>query len=153
MYIDFQDQTSHITTETKTVLEKLIHYTSRMENIATNTELSISFVDNKTIKTLNNTYRGLNEITDVLSFGMHDDNPDVLTKQSDIPMAIGDIVVSVDRAREQANEYNHSLMRELGFLTIHGFLHLLGYDHEEKTDEQIMFAKQKMILDAFKIER
>jgi len=66
---------------------------------------------------------------------------------------LGDIVISVDKAKEQAVEYNHSLERELGFLTVHGFLHLLGYDHMTEEDEKKMFQKQEAILEEFGLER
>lgn len=153
MHIDFQDQTGHMTSETKTLLEKLVYYAAKSENIPQNAELSISFVDNEAIKKLNRTYRHIDAVTDVLSFGIHDDNWEQIYHKSDVPITLGDIIISTDRAQEQADEYNHSFMRELGFLTVHGFLHLIGYDHIDKGDEQIMFAKQKDILDGFGLER
>lgn len=153
MQIDFQDQTGHMTSETKTLLEKLVYYAAKAENIPQNTELSISFVDNEAIKTLNRGYRHIDAVTDVLSFGIHDNNLEHIYRQSDIPITLGDIIISTDKAHEQANEYNHSFMRELGFLTVHGFLHLIGYDHMDQADEQIMFSKQKAILDGFGLER
>ena len=72
---------------------------------------------------------------------------------ADIPRVLGDIIISVPKAREQAVEYNHSVMRELGFLAVHGFLHLLGYDHLTKEDEKKMFERQKEILDGYGLER
>jgi len=142
-----------MTSEAKTLLEKLVYYAAKVENIPQNAELSISFVDNEAIKTLNRTYRHIDAVTDVLSFGIHDDNWEQIYRQSDIPITLGDIIISTDKAQEQAIEYNHSFMRELGFLTVHGFLHLIGYDHIDKADEQIMFSKQKDILDGFGLER
>lgn len=153
MNIDFQDQTSQITEEEKNILEKLILFTAQSEKIPENAEVSISFVDNEEIKALNNQYRNYDEVTDVLSFGMDEDRTNLNHNTVNVPIALGDIVIAVDRAREQAEAYNHSLMRELGFLTVHGLLHLLGYDHIEKEDEKLMFGKQTDILDAFGLER
>lgn len=70
-----------------------------------------------------------------------------------MPPVLGDIIISADKAREQAEEYGHSLMRELGFLTVHGFLHLLGYDHMTEEEEKEMFTKQKDILNRYGLSR
>ncbi|MCR3891142.1 rRNA maturation RNase YbeY, partial [Bacillus paralicheniformis] len=72
---------------------------------------------------------------------------------ADMPPVLGDIIISADKAREQAEEYGHSLMRELGFLTVHGFLHLLGYDHMTEEEEKEMFTKQKDILNRYGLSR
>ena len=71
----------------------------------------------------------------------------------EMPRVLGDIVISIPKAHEQAEEYNHSFMRELGFLTVHGFLHLLGYDHETSEDEKEMFTRQKDILEQYGLSR
>jgi probable rRNA maturation factor len=97
-------------------------------------EVVISFVNNEQIQELNRQFRNLDKPTDVLSFPLDD---------ADI---IGDIIISMPRAREQADEYGHSLQREIGFLAIHGFLHLLGYDHHTDEEEKQMFSRQEQIL-------
>lgn len=153
MHIDFQDQTNDMTTDIQTTLKKLVRYAAKLEKLPDNIEVSISFVDNQAIQTLNHTYRQLNEVTDVLSFGMYEDDWEQIYRQHDRPITLGDIVISTDRAREQAIEYKHSYLRELGFLTVHGLLHLIGYDHLNQEAEAIMFAKQSDILAGFGLER
>ncbi|WAH38549.1 rRNA maturation RNase YbeY [Alicyclobacillus dauci] len=106
-------------------------------------EVSVLFVDDATIHELNRTYRSVDRPTDVLSFAMQegDEFPDL-----DGPTMLGDIVVSIDKAKEQADAYGHSLERELAFLLVHGFLHLNGYDHQDEQSEQEMFGLQEEIL-------
>ena len=118
--------------------------------------LSVTLCDNDYIHELNKNYRNKDSATDVLSFAIEDDEDENLLKQmrkmSSI-REIGDIVISYDKAIEQAESYNHSLSREMCFLFTHGVLHLLGYDHANKTDEDKMFGLQKKILSDLKIER
>lgn len=102
---------------------------------------NIIIIDNEKIHQINKQYRGIDRPTDVISFALEDVN-DIKTE---IRM-LGDIYISIDKAREQAIEYNHSFLREFCFLAIHGLLHLLGYDHMKKEDEIIMFNKQDEIL-------
>jgi probable rRNA maturation factor len=103
-------------------------------------EVSVTVVGDEEIHELNKEYRGVDSPTDVLSF----QSGDVL---------LGDIVISIETARLQANEYGHSIEREVAFLTVHGMLHLLGYDHSNKKDEDIMFKKQEQVLENLKITR
>lgn len=109
-----------------------------------NFDLSVSFIDDKQIKQMNNEYRKINKKTDVISFAMLD-SPD-LVKQDDSELDLGDIFISVETAKAQAKSLNQSLNRELLFLFIHGLLHLLGYDHMNKEDEENMFHLQEEIL-------
>lgn len=117
-------------------------------------EVALTFVDNEGIRELNRTYRGIDAPTDVLSFAMQDQSEEELEIQYDEEFMeetpngdlLGDIVISVPRAREQSEEYGHSIQREIGFLFVHGFLHLLGYDHQDEEAERSMFAKQEQIL-------
>ena len=109
--------------------------------------LSVSIVDNKFIHEMNKEYRGIDRPTDVISFAFLDTESDksaVLNSQG--PVVLGDIYISIDKAKEQAIEYGHPLDRELRFLFVHGLLHLLGYDHMKKEDEEIMFPLQEKIL-------
>ncbi|HAN10150.1 MAG TPA: rRNA maturation RNase YbeY [Clostridiales bacterium] len=124
----------------KSIIENVITETLVYENYTQNVEISLSFVTNDEIKMLNNQYRDKDKITDVLSFPLGDENPE--TKE----IMLGDIVISLDKAREQANEYGHEFKREIGFLTVHSMLHLLEYDHENKEDEEEMFKRQEDIL-------
>ena len=109
--------------------------------------VSVSLVDNRFIHRINKKYRNIDRPTDVISFAFLDDGhqyDEVLFKNGVV--ALGDIYISVEKAIEQANEYGHSLKRELSFLFVHGLLHLLGYDHMNEEDEKVMFALQDKIL-------
>ncbi len=110
---------------------------------------NIILVDNDYIHKLNKEYRGIDRVTDVISFALEDSQDEV---KLDFRV-LGDIYISVDKAKDQAKEYGHSFLRELSFLTIHGLLHLLGYDHMTKEEEEIMFKKQDELLNEFGITR
>ncbi|MGO1922542.1 MAG: rRNA maturation RNase YbeY [Jeotgalicoccus sp.] len=114
-------------------------------------EVSVSFVTNEEIKNLNSDYRNKDSVTDVISFALEEDDMNII--HEDAPRTLGDIVISTDRAKEQAEDYGHSYRRELLFLSLHGFLHLLGYDHMESDDEVKMNGKQEEILNAFGVTR
>ncbi|MBE3593697.1 MAG: rRNA maturation RNase YbeY [Candidatus Carbobacillus altaicus] len=105
------------------------------------TEVGIAFLDDEAMRALNSAHRGVEQTTDVLSFPL------------DEPGYLGDIAVSVPRMKEQADMYGHSERRELFFLLVHGFYHLLGYDHATPEEEMVMFAKQEALLNAFGISR
>jgi probable rRNA maturation factor len=144
-------------------LEELLRLAGEMEGV-TEGEVALSFVDDEAIHELNKQYRGIDKPTDVLSFAMTEagedefeihydqaaeDEPDDESGEGDEDSFIeplGDIIISVPRAIDQAEEYGHSVERELGFLFVHGFLHLIGYDHQSEEDEKSMFAKQEDIL-------
>ena len=116
-----------------------------LENIIAN----VIIVDNNKIHEINKEYRNIDRETDVISFALEDDKT-----INDSPVRVlGDIYISIDKAKEQAKEYNHSLKRELCFLMTHGFLHLLGYDHMTKEDEEIMFPMQEKILNEYGVSR
>lgn len=121
--------------------------TAEMEQISQG-EVSLSFVNDEQIRALNAQYRGLDQATDVLSFSMLEhveDEIEYVSPEEETEL-LGDIVISIERAIEQAREYGHSIERELGFLFTHGFLHVLGYDHQTEADEQEMIALQESIL-------
>lgn len=109
---------------------------------------NVIIVDNQYIHKLNKEYRGVDRETDVISFALEDD--DTFNPEERI---LGDIYISIDKAKEQSESYGHSLKRELCFLAVHGFLHLLGYDHMVKEDEEIMFNLQEEILKEMKVTR
>lgn len=132
------------------ILKPLLEYARKVENLEdTELEFSIIIVDNKKIHEINKKYRNIDRPTDVISFAL-EDYEDI---KFDNYRPLGDIYISIDKVKEQAKVYGHSELRELAFLTVHGFLHLLGYDHMEKEDEKIMFARQELILDGFGIKR
>lgn len=107
-------------------------------------DLSVSFVDNKTIRNINRDYRNIDKSTDVISFAMLDSEDIVFQDNSNLDL--GDIFISVETAKQQAKDLNQSLNREILFLFIHGLLHLLGFDHEDLEDEKKMFKLQEEIL-------
>lgn len=107
----------------------------------------IIFIDDEEMHKLNKTYRGIDRTTDVLSFALNDN------KHIDAVLnSLGDIFISIPKMKSQAIEYGHSEKRELSFLVVHGLLHLLGYDHMEKNDEEVMFGLQREILDELGIK-
>lgn len=141
------NETNEEIKELETV-SKLIEFAIKHENLD-NLEFNIIIVDNNKIHELNKEYRGIDRVTDVITFAL-EDNKDFPIESVRI---LGDIYISIDKARSQAIEYGHSFLRELSFLTIHGFLHLLGYDHMTKIDEEVMFSKQEDILNEYGITR
>lgn len=154
MIIDFNDETSKVTSDQENELKEIIKYTLEIEQMPPNCEVSISFLFDDDIQTLNEQYRQINEPTDVLSFPIEQSLKDKTgTFDLNIPLLLGDIIVSIDHAIEQAEQYGHSLKREISFLIVHGLLHLLGYTHDTDENEKEMFQKQDKILGAFKIER
>lgn len=102
---------------------------------------NVIIVDNEYIHKLNREYRKIDRPTDVITFALEDEQDIVTT-----PRLLGDIYISLEKAKEQATEYGHSLEREICFLAVHGFYHLLGYDHQTKEEEKVMFTKQKEVL-------
>lgn len=137
----------------KTVCEKVLEF----EECDFDAEISITLVDNDAIREINREQRGIDKATDVLSFPMLEFDDDVADAEFDYDgdmVMLGDIVISLERAREQAREYNHSFTREVAFLAVHSMLHLLGYDHVDSVDdEKIMFEKQDRILNELSITR
>ena len=136
--------------ENLNILKPLLEYARKVEKLEdTELEFSVIIVDNKRIHEINKEYRGIDRPTDVISFAL-EDNEEI---EFDHYRVLGDIYISIDKVREQAKEYGHSEKRELAFLTVHGFLHLLGYDHMKPEEEKIMFGKQEEILNGFGITR
>jgi probable rRNA maturation factor len=130
-------------------LEKLLHLAGEQEKITTG-EVALSFVTDEAIHQLNKTYRSMDRPTDVLSFAMQElgeDELEIIYDEVVEIVPLGDIIISIPRAIVQSLEYGHSVEREIGFLFVHGFLHLIGYDHEAEADETEMFTKQEQILE------
>lgn len=153
--IDMLDETSKLTDEQWGDIKELLIFAAKKESIQTGAELSVTFVDNVRIQEINREYRDKDRPTDVISFAMEEmgEGEIEIHYDEDAPRMLGDIIISIPKAEEQAEEYGHSVKRELGFLALHGLLHLMGYDHENETDEKIMFDKQKEILDAYGLTR
>ncbi|WP_100010616.1 rRNA maturation RNase YbeY [Lentibacillus sediminis] len=154
MYIDFHDQTNSVPSDYVDLLQRLLNFSADREGVPKEAEISINFVDNREIQELNRNYRQQDKPTDVISFALQEAvEGEMEILGDDGPLALGDIVISVDKAKEQADAYGHSLEREYGFLVVHGLLHLLGYDHRNEEEEKAMFTKQDDLLDAFGLER
>lgn len=154
MQIDFLDKTNSLNTEYIDLLERLIRFAAKHEGVREEAEMSISFVDNKEIQQLNKDYRDIDEPTDVISFALEEKvDGELQIIGEEIPVTLGDIIISVEQAKKQAEEYGHSFIREISFLAVHGFLHLLGYDHMTEKEEKEMFSRQEEILAEFGIER
>lgn len=152
--IDIFDEVEEFGEEQLKQLENLLNFAASKEMVEPGSEVSVTFVTDERIHEINREYRDKDRPTDVISFALEEAGEGELEiVGADIPRVLGDIIVSTAKAREQANEYNHSFMREVGFLLVHGFLHLLGYDHETEEDEKIMFSRQREILDEYGLTR
>lgn len=145
--VEIINQTNEEVNELETI-KKLVDFTLKHQNIE-NAIFNIIIVDNKTIHYLNKEYRGIDRSTDVISFALEDESDFVKLEYR----VLGDIYISIEKAREQAQTYGHSFLRELSFLTVHGILHLLGYDHMNIEDEKVMFELQELILNEYGIKR
>jgi probable rRNA maturation factor len=161
MEITFIDETNAVSNDKVADIESLLQFAADYLKLPEETEMSVTFMDNAAIQVINRTYRDKDAPTDVISFAMEEEGEDELPIifdeedgfELDMPRTLGDIMISTERAQEQAQEYGHSYDRELGFLALHGFLHINGYDHMTPEDEKIMFGLQKEILDAYGLER
>ena len=142
------NQTDRDIPELETVKSVLQHAVvkEKLENVIFN----VIIVDNDYIHELNKNYRNIDRETDVITFALEDEKDMVAPAGERV---LGDIYISIDKAISQAEEYGHSLLRELSFLAVHGFYHLLGYDHMTEEEEKVMFSKQEEVLHECEIER
>lgn len=141
------------------LIEKAARLCVKRENFSHPCEATITLTDNETIREINREHREIDKATDVLSFpllefvdGQADIQPGDLDPETN-QVLLGDIIISVEKALEQAENYGHSFEREMAFLTVHGMLHLLGHDHEDEQEEKIMFAKQDAVLEEMGLKR
>ncbi|KYZ77030.1 rRNA maturation RNase YbeY [Anaerosporomusa subterranea] len=136
----------------ESVIRTVLNKTAEVYDLSPQTEVSILFTDNATIHSLNRDYRGKDMPTDVLSFALNEgDEPTIIDGPPE--NLLGDIIISLEKAAEQAAEYGHSLEREVAFLTLHGLLHLLGYDHETEDDRAEMRQEEEAVLGLLGIGR
>lgn len=144
------------------IINNVIEVVLRYEGISNECEVSVTFVDDDEIKRLNNQFRDIDKVTDVLSFPINDfsqcedydfESIGVEKNIDTDEYILGDIIICYNRALEQANEYGHTFEREVGFLTAHSMLHLLGYDHMEKDEEDDMIKRQKNIMKEAGLQR
>ena len=145
--ISFHNGTDEDVEVYESVIKDIIAEAAKFEGLVGRCSCNYIFIDNEKMRELNAQYRGKDYATDVLTFEAEDD---LLFGKSKV---LGDVFISIDKMIEQSYEYGHGEVREMSFLALHGFLHLLGYDHVDEADEKIMFAKQEAILDAKDIRR
>lgn len=145
IYIDNRQDKVEISEEISEIIQKVVNEVLSFENKSLDCEVSVSFVDNQEIKELNREYRGVDKDTDVLSFPMEDEF------FIEGPILLGDIIISMEKALEQSEDFGHSLYREIAYLTAHSMFHLLGYDHMEDEEKSIMREKEKEIMKRLKI--
>ncbi len=131
------------------IVEKVLLYAMDKEKLE-DTTFALILVDDSYIHDLNKTYRGIDKKTDVITFALEDEKFVINGSGERI---LGDIYLSISQARSQAIEYGHSFLREISFLAVHGFYHLLGYDHMSREEEEIMFQKQEEVLMEYGISR
>lgn len=147
MEIDIFNETEEkLDKELEIVKEVLMHGLEKLK--IDEAIFNVIIVNNEYIHKLNKEYRNIDRETDVITFALEDDktfNPEI--------RVLGDVYISIEKAKSQSVEYGHSLLRELCFLAVHGMLHLLGYDHMKKNEEEIMFSLQEEILDEMGIKR
>ncbi|MEK0152076.1 rRNA maturation RNase YbeY [Tetragenococcus halophilus] len=159
MEITFIDETKKVSKDEREEIDRLLQYAADYLKLPENSEMSITFMDNERIQVINRDYRGKDAPTDVISFAIEEAGQNEMPiffddeEMTDLPNELGDIMISTQRAQEQAAEYGHSYEREVGFLALHGFLHINGYDHMTPEDEKEMFGLQKEILNAYGLKR
>lgn len=143
-----------VSRELRAIVKRCCSETLYEEGYKGDFEISVTFVDNAGIREINKTYRDIDKETDVLSFPMTDEGEDFTLDPETGCYMLGDIVISLEKALAQADEYGHSFKREVAFLTVHSMLHLLGYDHERSEEEESeMFGKQEIVLEAMGLTR
>lgn len=164
MYIEMVDETGQVSQDMQEQMLDLLNFAAQKIG-KEKKEMAVTFVDNARVHEVNLAYRGIDRPTDVVSleykpeteiiFGEEDllDNPELAEMMEDFDSYIGELYISIDKAREQAEDYGHSFEREMGFLAVHGFLHINGYDHYAPEEEAEMFGLQEEILTAYGLTR
>ena len=157
IYINNEQNDIELTEEFEKLINTVVNAALTHENATNDMEVSVYLTDNENIQILNREHRDKDMPTDVLSFPMlefeNGEMVDDIGDYFDDVLILGDIIISVERAISQAEEYEHSVERELGFLLCHSVLHLLGYDHEDEDERKIMREKEEAILDSINLKR
>ncbi len=147
-----QQEKLTVTEEMEDKIIEVLEEAARVHDVNDMTEVSLMFTDDETIHEMNREYRGIDRPTDVLSFALEEGEEEEIYGGPEENL-LGDIIISVETAVRQAEEYGHSVEREMSFLALHGMLHLLGYDHMEEEERQEMRAQEKAILESLGITR
>lgn len=150
MQLDFNNYQNKYWNKYENKFNDLMEFTFKFLKIKHNFLIEVDIVSSKRIRTINKEYRNIDRPTDVISFALLD-GVDINNIDKKIPTLLGEIFISTNRVISQAKKYCHSEEREICFLFVHGLLHLLGYDHMTKEDEEVMFNLQKKILKEFEI--
>ncbi len=154
LQLDMNDETGLVEDGIQQLVVELLHHAIKEEGLTDETEVSVTFMTDEAIQEVNKMYRGIDAATDVISFALEEmTEGEVEVFVEGMPTILGDILIAVPTAERQAKEYGHSLKREIGFLALHGLLHLLGYDHMTEEDEKKMFGRQDEILQSFGLSR
>jgi len=151
MTVNIFDETGNLSADIEEIIVSAAKMCAAHEELGKNSSVDILITDKDSIKDINRDKRGIDSATDVLSFPMAQSGEFSLTTGQGL--FLGDIVICLEKIFEQAEEYGHSADREAGFLTAHGMLHLMGYDHMNEADEKEMFAKQEIILTKLGLKR
>lgn len=146
MIITNKQKEIKIPTGLRMLVRRCCNAVLRMEEFKGSAEISVTFVDNPQIRELNKQYRGKDAVTDVLSFGMGENGNYDIDPETGAQI-LGDVVISMVKAQEQALRFDHSLQREVGYLTAHSVLHLLGYDHEDNMERVRMREKEELVME------
>ena len=136
--------------ELETLVRRVLAMGAELQNVPEDAEISLLICDGPTIHELNREYRNVDAPTDVLSFALNEGDEEIAEEEA---LALGDIVINIDRAKEQAEEFGHSKEREIAYLSVHGFLHILGYDHYEEEEKKEMRKAEEEILSACGLTR
>jgi len=141
-----------VTEQLENIVTAVLQKAAEIHALAPQTEVSVVLADDPYIRELNRDYRGKDRATDVLSFALNEgDEPDIIDGPEEL--LLGDIIISLETAERQAGEFGHSLERELAYLTVHGMLHLLGFDHEDEAERQTMRREEERVLTELNITR
>lgn len=153
--IYFDDETATVDSKVEELIRELLSHAAIEEALTGEVEVAVTFMTDEAIQEVNAQYRGKDVPTDVISFALEEmtEGEVAIVAEAGMPTVLGDILISVETAARQAGEYGHDFKREIGFLALHGFLHLLGYDHMTEEEETKMFGRQKEILTSFGLER
>ncbi|MBY6035444.1 rRNA maturation RNase YbeY [Fictibacillus nanhaiensis] len=153
LHVEYLNEIDENSNQFEQLLTNVLQKAAEMEEIGPS-EVSVTIVSKERIQEINNEFRQKDSVTDVISFAMEEmgeDETEIIGGEE--TRFLGDIIICLDVAKEQAAEYEHSMDREMGFLAVHGFLHLIGYDHMNDADEKKMFGRQEEILEQYGLKR